>query len=175
MNKKHLKLILLAIVLGGVSYLGFQLGSKIIEKDTITKRIETIPEFNFFKLDNAQFNKQDLKKELPTVFIYFNSKCDYCEHEARDISTNVEGLKDIQIVFISPEPIEVIQQFSENYQLNNISNITFLNDNTNHFYTQFGASSIPYVVIYNKEQQLIKAHKGQLNTKGILKALNQNE
>ncbi len=77
----------------------------------------------------------------------------------------------MQFIFVSTEPIEIIKQFAEQYNLNNQPNITFLYDNLDTFSSRFDANSIPYILIYNKNQKLIKKHKGQLNAKGILRAL----
>lgn len=78
-------------------------------------------------------------------------------------------------MFVSTEPINAIKQFSKQYSLHNKQNITFLYDNLDIFSSRFDANSIPYVLIYNQNQKLIKKHKGQLNAKGILRVLQQND
>ena len=95
--------------------------------------------------------------------------------DAQSNPLNKSRFSNVQFVFVCTESIEVIQNFSKQYNFYNQQNITFLYDNNSLFSSQFDATSIPYVLIYDKNQELIKKHKGQLNVKGILRALQQNE
>ncbi|WP_336128007.1 peroxiredoxin family protein [Mesoflavibacter sp. CH_XMU1422-2] len=175
MRKKTILIIVAVTVLGLLSFLGYNVISKTKEKNQIAKQLEIIPEFEFLTLDQKPFTKANLKTNLNTIFIYFNSECDFCQHEAQSISNNLDSFKNVQIIFISTESIDTIKKFSEQYNLNNQQNITFLNDNLNTFSSRFDANSIPYLLIYDQNQKLIKKHKGQLNAKGILRALQQND
>ncbi|WP_335973231.1 TlpA family protein disulfide reductase [Gaetbulibacter jejuensis] len=170
--KKVIKVIVIVCLLGVVSFLSYKVVIGTQEKNIIAKQIQTMPEFKFLTLKQQPYTKANLKPSLKTIFIYFNSSCDFCRHEAQSISENLVSFKDVQFIFVSTEPITTIRQFSEQYNLNNKQNITFLHDNLNTFSNRFGANSIPYLLIYDNEQKLIKKHKGQLNAKGILKVLN---
>ncbi|AOR27661.1 redoxin [Formosa sp. Hel1_33_131] len=175
MFKKLIFFIVVIGVLGLLSYLGYNIIIKAKEKKAIAEQLQTIPEFEFFTLEQQPFTKADLKPNLNAIFIYFNSDCDFCHYEAQNISDNLDSFKNVQFVFVSTESIEVIQNFSKQYNFYNQQNITFLYDNNSLFSSQFDATSIPYVLIYDKNQELIKKHKGQLNVKGVLRALQQNE
>ncbi|MBT8244551.1 redoxin domain-containing protein [Winogradskyella sp.] len=175
MKKKTFLVIVVSAVFGLLSYLGYNVISKTKEKNQIAKQLKIIPEFEFLTLEQKPFIKADLKPNTKTIFIYFNSECDFCQHEAQSISDNLDSFKNVQFIFVSTEPIEIIKQFSKQYNLNNQQNINFLYDSLNTFSSRFDANSIPYLLIYNKNQKLIKKHKGQLNTNGILRALQQND
>ncbi|MDC9723798.1 MAG: redoxin domain-containing protein, partial [Urechidicola sp.] len=144
-------------------------------KNEIAKQIQTIPKFELKTLDNIPFTNANLKSSLSTIFIYFNSECDFCQHEAESISQHLNKFKNAQFIFVSTENIDTIKQFSEDYKLNNQTKITFLYDYASHFTTQFNAQSIPYILIYDKNNELIKKHNGQLNANGILRVLNKND
>ena len=175
MQKKLILFIVIIGVLSLLSYLGYNIVTKAKEKNEIAKQLQTIPNFELLTLNQKPFINDNLEENLNTIFIYFNSECDFCQHEAQSISDNLDKFKEVQFVFVSTEPIATIQQFSEQYNLNNEQNITFLYDNLDIFPSRFDATSIPYILIYNSNQKLIKKHKGQLNAKGILRALNQND
>lgn len=175
MSKKAILIIVLISVLGLLSYLGFNVISKVKEKNQIAKQLEIIPEFEFLTLAQQPFNKADLKPNTNTIFIYFNSDCDFCQHEAKSISDNLESFKNVQFIFVSSEPISTIIGFSEQHNMNKHQNVTFLYDNLDTFSSRFDANSIPYILIYNKKQKLIKKHKGQLNANGILRVLQEND
>lgn len=175
MRKKSILIIVLIGVFGLLSYLGFKVITKAKEKNNIAKQLEKIPDFELLTLEQKPSTKANLKSNTNTIFIYFNSECDFCQHEAKSISDNLDNFKNLQFIFVSTEPIADIQQFSKQYNLDNEQNITFLYDNLDTFSSQFDATSIPYVIIYDQNQKLIKKHKGQLNANGILRALQQND
>tara|TARA_R110001606_G_scaffold365277_2_gene520055 strand:+ start:315 stop:599 length:285 start_codon:yes stop_codon:yes gene_type:complete len=91
------------------------------------------------------------------------------KHKASE--KNILQFKDVQLLFVSTEPIEIIKAFANNYNLLNQPKITFLHDYTRTFSTRFDANSIPFLLVYNKKQVLIKKHKGQLKAEAIFKLL----
>lgn len=175
LRKKKILFIIIIAIVSLLFYLGYNVVTKAKGKNEIAKQIQTIPQFKLQTLDSIPFSNTNLKSNLSTIFIYFNSECDFCQHEAKSISENLNTFKSVQFIFVSTEDIASIKQFSKVYKLNNKPNITFLYDSFNNFSSQFDASFIPYILIYDNNQKLIKTHKGQLNANGILRALNQNE
>lgn len=175
MPKKIILTIAIIGILSLLTYLGYNIVSKTQEKNKVAKQLEIIPEFEFLTIEKETFTKANLKPNAKTIFIYFNSECDFCQHEAQSISDCLDSFKKVQFIFVSTEPIEIIKQFSKQYNLNNQQNIKFLYDSNSTFSSRFDANSIPYLLIYDQNQKLIKKHKGQLNAKGILRALQQND
>jgi thiol-disulfide isomerase/thioredoxin len=172
MKKKIIISILIVAVVSVLAFLGYKIATKTAAKKEVAARLETIPEFNFTTIDNKEFTNSNLEIDKNTIFIYFNSTCDFCQHEAQSISDNLNSFKNTQLVFISNESKDIIQSFAENYQLHNKNQITFLYDSLDTFSTQFDATSIPYLLIYDKDKKFIKKHKGQLNASGILNYIN---
>jgi len=84
------------------------------------------------------------------------------------VQQNIEQLKDIQVVFISYEPVEKIKQFANNYKLLNYDNIYFLSDSKISFATTFDVKSMPCLVLYDKDNNLIEKIKGQVKIKTVL-------
>ena len=173
--KKKIGIIIIISIIGLLVYLGYNIITKAKEKNAAAKQILTIPKFELKTLDNVSFTNENLKPNTSTVFIYFNSECDFCHHEAESINQNLKKFKNVQLVFVSTESIEILKQFSEKYNLNNHPKINFLYDNNYSFSSKFNAFSIPYILIYNKNNELIKKNNGQLNANGILRVLNEND
>ena len=171
MNKRKILFVVIFGVISLLSYLGYNIISKSNEKNEIAKQLQTIPAFSFQTLDLKPFTNSNLKQNIPTIFIYFNSECDYCKYEAESIGNNLDKFKNVQLIFVSTENIETIRQFSEKNKLNNQTNITFLYDSDYLFSNQFDAQTIPYILIYSKKQKLIKKHKGQLKIEAIVKLI----
>lgn len=170
-----MKIAIILSIIGLFTYLGFSIGHKIAHKQEIAKRLETIPEFHFKTLLNKEFNRTHLKQNTATIFIYFNTECDYCIHEAESILENLELFEDVYLLFVSNESISDIKAFAELHQLLNQKNIAFLYDHTDTFSSGFDANSIPFILIYNKDGILLKKHKGQLKPQTIANVLNENE
>ncbi|MFS4481389.1 peroxiredoxin family protein [Hyunsoonleella sp. 2307UL5-6] len=170
--KKSFKFLVFIAVFVLFGYLGYGVISKIQHKDNVEKTLQSIQEFSFKTLNGQDFTKSNLKPNTPTVFIYFNTECDYCQHEAKSISKTIAQFGNTQLLFVSTEAAETIKTFAEHYNLLNKPNITFLNDTAYTFSNRFDATSIPYVLIYDGNQNLIKKHKGQLKAEIILQLLN---
>lgn len=169
--KKTFKIVIPILIVCTLSYLLYNVAVKIEYKNKVEKKLQTIPSFSFKTLENKDFKNVDLIPNVFTIFIYFNTDCDYCQHEAQSISENLASFKDTQFLFVSTENPAAIKEFAKSYHLLDQPNITFLHDNTNTFYARFDANSIPYLLVYNKKQELIKKHKGQLNAEAIRKIL----
>lgn len=157
-----------------ISYLGYSIVSKTTEKRETQKRISELSAFSFEDLNGNEFSNQNLKLNTNTILINFNSTCDLCQHEAQSIVEHVELFNDSQVLFISPESVELIKQFEKDYKLINQNNINLLHDPTNLFTRKLGATAYPYLLIYDKNQNLIKRHKGQLNAPAIAKIIKQH-
>ncbi len=171
--KKYLKIITISSSIFLFFFLGYQVFAKITIKSKVEKKLQTIPDFSFLTLENNVFSNKELEKEKPAIFIYFNSECDYCQYEATIIQENIHQFDNIQILFVSFEDKEAIHTFSKQFELHIYDNVTFLSDTKGDFSERFGATSVPYLLIYDKKQKLVKKHKGLLNIGTILKAIKQ--
>lgn len=173
--KQKLKIIIPIIALCLLGYLVYSIITKLENKSDVAKTLQTIPKFHFKTLDNNDFENKDLSSNNPIIFIYFNTECDFCHHEAQSISENIILFKEIELLFVSTQEPEIIKQFAIKHNLLNQPNITFLNDKTHLFADRFDANSIPFLLIYDRDQNLIKKHKGQLKPEAILKLLNPSQ
>jgi len=170
--KTSLKSILILLFIGILVFLGFQITSKIDHKNKVAHNIKTIPDFTYQNINGNVFTNEDLKKETATIFIYFNTECEYCDHEAQMIEENITKLKKIQLVFVSFEKPEQIKKFAQKHQLTTYDNVYFLCDNKVTFAVTFDVNSLPCLVLYDKNQNLIEKFKGQTSIKILLKKMN---
>jgi peroxiredoxin len=169
--KKYLKIIIPIIFISALGYFAFQIYSKIQHKKEVAVNIETIPKFKFLNINGSVFSNGNLKKETPTLFIYFNTECEYCNEEAKMIKENIEKFSTFQIVFISFEKPELIKKFAIQHQLINYDKINFLSDSKVSFATTFDVKSLPCLVLYDKNRRLIEKIKGQTKAETLIKKL----
>ncbi len=170
---------ILSVVIIGIisllSFIGYSVIAKAKEINKIAKQIQTMPKFELQTLESILFTNSNLKSNLSTIFIYFNSECDFCHYEAESISQNLNSFENVQFIFVSSEQTGAIKKFANLYKFDNQENIIFLGDKKGDFATIFNANYIPYILIYNQNNKLIKKHKGQLNANGMLRVLHQND
>ena len=166
--KKTLKILLPILIISLLTFMGYKVVSKINHKKQVAENIKKMPAFSYLTLENKIFANENLEKGKPTLFIYFNSECDFCNHEAELVKENIEQLKDIQVVFISYEPIEKIKQFAAKFKLLHHDNIYFLSDSKIAFASTFDVKSLPCLVLYDKDKNLIEKIKGQVKIETVL-------
>ncbi|MCF6224364.1 MAG: redoxin domain-containing protein [Flavobacteriaceae bacterium] len=169
--KKNIKILIVIILISTIGYLGYSISTKINHKNEIAERIQTIPNFSFKTLNGEPFTQNQISTTLPKLFIYFNSECDFCHAEAMQIQEHLEQLKNVQLLFVSFEEPESIKTFAEKYNLLNKGHIFFLEDSALLFANLFDAKSIPFMLLYTKDNRLIKKFKGATKIKNILKLL----
>ena len=165
--KKYLKIAIPVIIISLIGFIGYKVITKINHKKEIAENIKQIPSFSYLTMQEEIFTNGNLKDNTSKLFIYFNSDCDFCNHEAEMVQENIEKLKNIEVVFISYEPIDNITQFAEKYNLLNHDNITFLFDSKATFATTFDVKSMPCLVLYSKENKLIEKIKGHSSKNGM--------
>ncbi|SNR39410.1 peroxiredoxin [Flavobacterium sp. ov086] len=167
--KKKLKGIFLITFIATLLILSYLIVSQIKHKKEIEKNIKNIPKFSFQNINGGIFTNQNLKKQTATIFIYFNTECEFCNEEAKMIKENMESLRDFQLIFVSFEKTETIKTFAQKYQLTTYDNIYFLSDNKVTFASTFDVKSLPSLVLYNKKQKLIEKIKGQTQIEVLIK------
>lgn len=133
--------------------------------------IQTLPSFTATDLDGNLFSNSDLKNNRPIVLTYFNSGCDFCQQEAKNIRENIRLLNDVLLLLVSSEPPDAISNFAQQNDLIQCDNVVFLHDVNSKVASLFGVSTIPTTLIYNKDLQLMKIHKGPIKAPLILKEL----
>ena len=170
--KKYLKIILPVLFMVLFGFLIFQITSKINHKKEVEENIKTIPKFSFQNINGGVFTDQNIIKNTPTIFIYFNSECEFCNEEAEMIKESIEKFKGIQLVFISFEKPDLIKAFAIKHKLNIYDNLNFLSDTKITFATTFDVKSLPCLVLYDKNQRLIEKIKGQTKAEILIKKLN---
>lgn len=165
------KLILATILISVIGFIAYKITSTLQQKKEVAKRIQTLPNFSFKTIKGLNFTEKQLKNK-PTIFIYFNSDCDYCKSEATKIKERLNEFKNTQLVFVSFEQTEGIVQFTKTYGLNNQENVIFLEDTKGEFSKIFDANTIPYILVYDTNKKLLKKFKGATKVSNILEVLN---
>lgn len=160
------------LVVGLLGFLGYKVFTKIQDKKETASLTETLPEFALTDLAGQMFTNSDLKANKTVLLIFFNTNCEYWQYEARDIQENLSDFKDAHLVFISSQEITETKSFSKSYQLYNYDNVYFLHDQGAALADAVEANSIPYMLVYDKEHNLLNRFKGQTRASNLLELIN---
>ncbi len=166
--RKYIKIGIALFLISVLVYLGYNINANLKHKREVAERIKTIPKFNFKTLNGENFTQNNISKTLPKLFIYFNSECEFCNGEAQKLKDNISNFKNVQLLFVSHEEMDNITAFAKKYQLLNKDNIVFLQDSKLEFSVIFDAKTLPFMLLYSKDNNLIKKFKGSTNPKKIL-------
>lgn len=170
-RKSIIKRTISLLVICFLGFMSYKIYQKMSHKKQVAQQIAMLPAFSFTDLEGNTFTNNNLKENIATIFVYFNSECDYCSYEAQSIQTNLSRFRKAQFVFISTEDKDVIEKFARECKLLGVENVIFLRDKVHNFAKNFGANSIPYSLIYNKQGILLARYKGQIKAETILRVL----
>jgi len=158
--KLLIKILFPIIIVIDVSYFGYRIAQISHIKKIRKEKIAQIPAFKLKTLQGNFFTNEDLKQNVPIVFLYFNSNCDFCQEETEEIVSNIKKLDNIQIIFISNEPIPQIMAFQQKNKLDNYNNVSILHDFDYKFAELFGLKTVPTSFIYNKNGVFLNKNDG---------------
>jgi thiol-disulfide isomerase/thioredoxin len=118
-----------------------------------------LPLFALRLLDSSILSISKLPKTKATILIYFNTTCDHCQEEVKQIVANKEVFEGAQIIFASVESLELLREFKNKYNLNGDN--FYLGKDIKYFMpAHYQIKFTPFVVVYNKNQMLEKVYEG---------------
>lgn len=172
--KKGLSIIVPFIIIIGISFMSYRIFQKVKKNNEIALQIDHIPEFEFVNIKTgAIFKTQDLLKDRPVVFVYFNTECEHCKYEVSQISKSINQFERFQIILISIEEPDILLEFFNKQSLLTGSKnyVSVLYDKHLQFEKIFGNCPFPTSFIYNKDHDLVKVFKGEVKIEAILNYL----
>jgi peroxiredoxin len=118
---------------------------------------QTIPDFEFFRLNNTSFTNKDLPGGKMLFLLFFESDCDHCQRAIGNIGKQYQSFKKTSIFLISMDDENKINHFIETYghQLKGQKNVTILQDKLHQFIVKFKPRKYPSMFLYSTEKKLI--------------------
>lgn len=145
------------------------------QKDTTNNyvnRFITIPAFKIHILpDSSIYTNQDMKKNRPTILMFFSPDCDHCQNETKELLAYREELKDIPILMVSTAPYAEIKEFYNTFNLHSIPNILVGQDDNFKLGSIYKLRTYPSIFVYDSNGTLAKAFVGNIGIPTILAAL----
>jgi len=137
--------------------------------DKNLEAISVLPKFDFMSIDSSRkLSSTSLSHNLPIIVLYFSPDCEHCRRETKEILSHMDRLKNTTLCWISNGSIDDLQSFYSQFRLDTLRNAVVGQDYQYSFYRTFLPSDVPYIVIYNNVNQLIKIYKGEVPIYNIL-------
>lgn len=132
----------------------------------------TIPAFTLFTApDSTAFTREDLKKNMNTIFIVFSPDCSHCQNEAKMITENIKQFKNTEFVMLTYLPYDEMMAFYKVFRIYNYPQITMGRDTKFFFPIYFGVKNLPGIYIYDKKGHFKKSFEGDVKPETILAEL----
>lgn len=132
---------------------------------------KAMPNFSLLLPDSTTWvHTRDIQAGKSVALFYFSPYCPYCRDQTKEITEDIEKLKNIQIYFITSFSIQELKAFSKEYNLEKYPNIVTAVDSARAVSDYFEIAGIPYIAIYNKNKQLNKTYEGKIYSSQIKKA-----
>lgn len=133
----------------------------------------TVPDFDFYKLDNQPFTKKDLAASKMLLFIFFDVTCDHCHRAIQQFNNRHTELKNTAVYLISLDTKPAITNFlnTNAKNLTTMKNVTILQDLKNEFITRFQPRKYPSVFLFSAQKKLIMYDDEEKNVPKFLQEI----
>jgi len=133
------------------------------------QQIKKLPDFELETVNNGVYNTAKVRKNMPVIIMFFSPGCEHCLQQFESMKKRSAELKKFQIIMPTIQPIEELAEFNKKYQIQKYPNITTGKD-ANYFFPPFyQIANFPYFAFYDKNQQLITVHEGNMTVDEILR------
>ncbi|NCI47226.1 peroxiredoxin family protein [Sediminibacterium soli] len=142
-----------------VSLCSMAVSAQTAEQDAPYKKDPTIPAFNILLSDSTWYTANMLPaadKYPYVVIMYFSPTCGHCQVAAKDIVTHMDSLRQVFFVFVSYNPPNEINEFSQVYGLNTLPNVRIGRDPRYFVPAFYRVESTPFTAVYDQKRRLIR-------------------
>jgi len=166
MKRIYIKYTFLLSLAVGCTYLGYGIIHKISHKKQVSDRVAQLPSFEFSDLNGGMYSHKQLRGKAAWL-VYFDSGCEFCQMEIKDLQKNSTLLDDLEVVLISAEDSTTLQKFGQVYSFDKHENFHIVQDQTHQCYQRFGMVSTPSSLLYDAQGTLIQRFNGVIKVEKI--------
>lgn len=163
-------IMLVCIILFGSLWL--LIFKKIHHREIVANQLQKMPDFNFKSINGGKvLNRSSLNPDKSTLFVFFDSNCEYCLFELEELNKNIEKFENTTVVLFSAQPNDTIKKFISSPKFENFDRSFIGTNNYNNIEESFGNLMTPTSLIYDKNKDLILIFKGATKITQLLEAL----
>lgn len=163
--KRFFKFIIPFVILGCLTFLFFKIKTKLNEKRKVEETTALLPHVSFLSIEGDIVKLNHAVNKVKYI-VFFNSDCEHCQAEVRLLADNFEEFENSDVYFLSNEPLENIRAFKEKYLKGQYEfHIGKIDPKVSS--GVFGVHTFPYVMIYDKDNKLLKTFKGEVKLEAL--------
>lgn len=141
--------------------------SIIVRKNTTeNNELITLPSLSLLNINGEFTNSNFLANDKYKILVFFSTDCFACSEELKSFTENSNNLEGIQIIFLSSNSLDSIQNFIWAY--GNYSENVF-HDIDKGFSKIMNINAFPSILIFNKNNVLMKKIVGAAPLEDIIK------
>lgn len=172
-KNKSLKIFATLIPLFLIGIMVYLFSSFRKKKEKI-EALKNVPSFSLTTIGGTIFTSANLDNNKIKILVYFSPSCHFCQAEVEELSRSYEYYQNIQWIWVASEPLNEIKGFAEQYKLNNQNNIIWCHDEMAILYRKLAMNSIPYFLVYDKNNHLIKRNSGAIKLEKLINTSDEN-
>ena len=131
-----------------------------------------MPAFNSLNLDSVVFNTFSVKKGKPTILILFSPTCEHCQKMTEHLVKAMDSLKHINFyMFAFGAPLNAIAEYRTKFGLDKFKNVWMGKDDQFFLPSFYLCRDVPFIVLYDKNKNLLKPYYNGLKVEDILAEL----
>lgn len=134
------------------------------------KEATSLPAFTLLKVDSTSMTRMDLPKNKKIMIMFFSPGCDHCKHQTDSILSNIEKLKDVEILMTTYQPFDEMKVFYQEYKLAKYSNVLMARDIKYFFPSFYKFRSLPFLALFNEKGKLITTFEGSTKMAQVVEA-----
>jgi len=114
-----------------------------------------MPAISLLAADSSTIiNTADIEPGKPTLLFAFETWCPYCKAQTKSLISHIESLKGVNIYMVCNTPFPEFKKFNKQYDLYKYPGIKAGVDTNLSFANYFKTSQIPYIAIYDRQNNL---------------------
>jgi len=111
---------------------------------------KTMPPFKIQLTDKSFFSAKDIKKDVPTMLVYFSPTCEHCQEFTKHMLEKSNAFKKLQIIMVTYLPLTDIKKFETDFQLEKYSNIKTGSEGNTFLVPKFyDIRTFPFIALFN--------------------------
>lgn len=148
---------------------------KLENKKASMRKIEKLPVVTFGNLKGDSIISTNWDGEKQIIVICFNTNCDFCQFELKELEKRIPEFENTEIVLVSAEPLDTLRKFNSELQFDLYPNAGIYHCPNDTLQKYFGKPAAPTTFIYGTDRMLLKKFSGATRIDDMLDVILQNQ
>lgn len=136
-----------------------------LQKNNIDiEKIKTLPAFSFKSIDGKLISSDSIGIMHNTIIMLHSTDCMHCLTTFDQIIELVSDYPSFQIIMVSPDSLNLIENFRDRFDLDPDLPILFTQSDEQELFRIFGSFNYPTIFCYNSNNELIEKITGDVST-----------